>query len=105
MVVAATHLQLTKPSPVIAALQSTYPFQRFKPPLTPQGGLLLDLVSSPGLQFNFQSILTASMEMIRLPQESSNNDCFVGWILLLNLAISALQRAGRWMVPEERCGG
>ena len=60
------------------------------------------------LVFNlsFQSILTASMEMIRLPRNLLiTTVSLVGILLLRNpLAISALQRAGRWIVPE-RCGG
>jgi hypothetical protein len=50
------------------------------------------------LVFNlsFQSILTASMEMIRLPRNLLITTLsLVGTLLLLNLAISALQRAGQ----------
>ncbi len=50
------------------------------------------------LVFNlsFQSILTASMEMIRLPGNLLITAIsLVGTLLLLNLAISALQRAGQ----------
>lgn len=55
------------------------------------------------LVFNlsFQSILTASMEMIRLPRNLLiTTVSLVGTLLLVNLVIAALQRTGRSDFPD-----